>query len=241
MFIFVILAFFVFSDASANLPASIRKEIKPYLIKADHPVKPILDILFSQSRVTASLDDLIAAGFKIHHIKESSFTIVASHPFLQGYLLKLYLDSDTRTRYGKPSWMWLLDRCIGAERIRKMIAKKKIQHFSVPDKWLFVLPTFPNASNHHLLLAIVTDMDLQDREERKEAWKTVPTKKHLDELYYILSHGAGSNFLSSNVPYTKSGKFSFIDTEYPKRSITLEKVKLYIAPELHPYWDKLTQ
>lgn len=110
----------------------------------------------------------------------------------------------------------------------------------MPDKWLYLLPTFQNSSNYHLVLAIVTDMNILSREERKKAWKTVPTKKHLDELYYILSHGAGSNFLSSNVPYTKEGKFAFIDTEYPKRSISLDKVKLYIDASLHPYWDHLT-
>lgn len=108
-----------------HLYGSASSEIKPYLIPSDHPLKSTLDALFSQSRVTENLETLQAAGFRILHVKESSFMIVASHPSLPGYLLKLYVDSDTRTRYGKPSWKWLKDRCKGAERIRKMIAKKK--------------------------------------------------------------------------------------------------------------------
>lgn len=222
--------------------SKIKKKIKPYLISNKHPAKPILDSLFSQSRVTANLQTLINAGFEVLHIKESSYVIIARHPQLPGYLLKLYLDSDQRTRKGKPSWQWLMQRCQGANIIRKLIAKKKIKNFVVPDKWLYELPTFPNGSpNQHLVLAIVTDMQLASSEEREVAWQTHATKAHLDELYQILSRGSGSNFLSSNVPLTKSGKFAFVDTEYPKRRISLYKVKWYISPSLHPYWDKLTR
>lgn len=119
--------------------------------------------------------------------------------------------------------------------------KNKIKHFTVPDKWIYPLPPLPAQGVQHAIVLLVKDMNLVSREEIKEAWKTHVTPRHLDELYIILSHGCGSNFLSSNVPYTKDGKFTFIDTEYPKRKISLNKVKLYIAPELHPYWDELVK
>ena len=43
----------------------------------------------------------------------------------------------------------------------------------------------------------------------------------------------------NNVPYTQNEKFTFIDTEYPYRDIDLSKVKPYIDPALHAYWDQL--
>lgn len=157
-------------------------------------MKPNLDAIFSQFRVTANLDSLRQAGFEIHYVKESSFIIVASHPFLPNYLIKLYPDSETRTRLNKPSWQWLVDRCEGAKRIRKLIKKKKIKHFTVPDKWLYPLPPIPTTGIQHPVILLVTDMNLAEKGETREAWRTQITTEHLDELYNILSHGFGSNF-----------------------------------------------
>lgn len=226
-------------DKNAFITKSMRSKIGPYLLPAKHPFKPIIDSVFATSRVTSNLDTLVAAGFQILHVQESSFIIVAKHPLLPQYLFKLYTDSEVRTRLNKPSWRWLLDRCIGAERIRKLIDKKKIKNFTVAEKWLYPLPPIPANGVQHPLVLLVTDLNLVSQNETMEAWRSKVTTQHLDELYIILSHGFGSNFLSGNVPYTKSGKFAFIDTEYPYREITLSKVKKYIAPELHAYWDQL--
>jgi len=223
------------------LNKNIKSKITPYLIPETHPKKVILDNIFSTTRVTSNLETLEQAGFQITHIKDSSFIIVAKHPSLKNYLFKLYLDSDSRTRLNKPSWQWLVDRCRGAQIIRTLIKKKKIKHFVVPKKWLYILPPIPAQGTQHLLVLLAEDMRLVSKSETKEAWKTVVTPEHLDELYCILSHGCGSNFLSSNVPYTQDGKFTFIDTEYPHRKINLEKIKLYIDPQLHEYWDNLVK
>ena len=216
-----------------------RYEMASHLLPLSHPMKPILDEIFSFSRVTKNLDTLQQAGFKILRLQASSFIVIAEHPRVKGYLFKIYPDSERRTRYDKPSWRWLLDRCIGAKRIRKIIAKNKIKHFTVPDKWIYPLPPFPTQGVQHVVVLIAKKMHLVSGQETREAWMTQVTTQHLDELYTILKHGCGSNYLSGNIPYTKEGKFTFIDTEYPKRSITLSKIKPYIAPELHPYWDHL--
>lgn len=228
-------------DKNPVIYKSMKAEIAPYLLPQNHPMKPVLDDIFSRSRITHSVETLKEAGFDILFIKDSSFIIVARHHRVPGYLFKMYLDSEIRTRLNKPSWKWLVDRCIGAKRIKKIIKQNKIKHFTVPDKWIYPLPPIPAQCIQHPVILLVQDMNLVKRAETIEAWKTQVTRKHLDELHAILSQGCGSNFLSSNVPYTKDGKFTFIDTEYPKRSITLSKVKIYIASELHAYWDEITK
>lgn len=228
-------------DANPLLDNEMKRRIEPYLIPISHPLKPLLDAIFASSRVVQDEASLIGAGFKILHRQPSSFVIVASHPACPGYLFKMYLDSETRLKYGRAGWEWLRDRCAGAARIRKILKKGKIRHFIVPDKWLYLLPLDPPIIGPiaQPLILVVTDMDLADKEVCREAWKSVITKEHLKEFHYILSQGAGSWFVVNNVPYTNTGKFAFIDTEYPKRKISLYKLGQYLSEENKKYWDKL--
>lgn len=223
-------------DSNSSISKKIRVKIAPFLMPSNHPIKAVLDKIFSTAHVTNNVDTLKEAGFKILRVKDSSFIVVAKHPEAKGYIFKIYPQSENRTRLGKPSWKWLVNRCVGATNIKKLIKKKKIKHFTVPDKWLYPLP--PGSQNPVILVA--TDMHLVGLQKCKVAWLSVGCEQ-LDELYIILSHGCGSNYLTHNVPYTKEGKFAFIDTEYPKRKINLAKVKLFINPELHSYWDKLVK
>lgn len=218
-----------------------RKEAKPFLIPLDHPAKPVLDMIFQSARVVDSWNGLTVAGFEVLFSQETSYVKVVRHPLLPGYLLKLYLDDETRIKQGVPGWQWLVKRCEGVARVRKMIKKQKMSYFKAPRKWLYVLPSaFPTPGPiRQPFVLLVTDMNLVSREETRMAWKTVPNKALLDELYYILSHGSGSRFLTGNIPYTRSGKFALIDTEYPKRKISMEKATEYLSPEMQIYWRKL--
>lgn len=211
----------------------------PYLLPLDHHLKPTLDALFGGSRVTANLETLTNAGFvTLYNQSLSSYVIVARHPAVEDYLFKIYLDSELRKKVDKDNWIWLTRRCIGAERIRKIIQKKQFKHFVVPDKWLYPLPYFPGAKQPVIL--VVQDMHLVSEPDTRKAWKTEITKEHLDELYYILKKGCGSLYLTGNIPYTKEGKFAFIDTEYPKRKIKVKKLRKHFSEEMQLYWDELT-
>ena len=181
-------------DKNPFINNNMKKEMAPHLLSHKHPVKPILDRIFAGSRVTSSVDTLMQAGFQILYIKDTSFIIVAKHPQLKNYLLKIYPDSENRTRKNQPSWKWLLNRCIGAENIRKLIKKKKIKHFTVADKWLYPLPPISPRGMQHPVILLVTDMKIVNEEETTKAWKTKITAQHLDELYTILSYGYGSSF-----------------------------------------------
>lgn len=211
-----------------------QKQIKKYHLPKDHSIKPVLDTIFS-STVTANGDSFDRAGFITLAITHASYLRVAVHPALPGYIFKIALEDETRQKKGRASWEWLLDRCKGAENIRKLIAKEKIVHFVVPDKWLYRLP-YPSKQQ---VILIATDMNLTGHRDNVDAWKNKITKKHLRELHTILSHGYASAYVLANIPYTKNGTFACIDTEYVKRKVKCQQVNQFLSPEMSLYWDKL--
>lgn len=217
------------------------ERVKPYIIPADHPAKEELDLIFTQPRVTKDLNTLAAAGFITVSIRPYSFAVVVQHPNLPGYLQKLYLDTEQRKKNGKEGWEWLIQRCEGAENIRKLIKKKKLKYFSVPDKWIYVVPETSRKAKGQPCILLVTDMDLVSQAESVEAWKTIITKEHLNELYTILSNGFASSHVGWNIPYSKSGKFACIDTEYPKRAPNYPEVEDYLSDEMKIYWRQLVK
>ncbi len=224
------------------LDQRLKTLMAPYLLPLDHPIKSKLDAIFSQSRVTENNETLTEAGFTIIASMPGSFVIVARHPAVPGYVFKLYLDSELRNKDNIPNCEWLARRCIGAEIIRKLIHKKKIRHFTVPDKWLYVLSRYPlsKGPNPQPVIVVETDMELESEQVTELAWKTYVKPEHLDELYSIIKHGYGTIRVVSNIPYTKNGKFAFTDTEYPIRKLKLRKVKRYLSEEMQEYWNTVT-
>lgn len=231
---------------SFNYNKNTAKDYSQYLIPSNHPLAPALDAIFYSSRATANMQTMFAAGFSKVSFQHSSFMCVAWHPGLPGFLLKLYLDSETRVKEGLPGYVWLTQRCHGAREIRKLIQKKGIKYFTVPDKFLYQLPEepapiLPPGVEGQPVLLVATDMDIASSQETLDAWKNKITTKHLDELYVILSHGYGSAYVGPNVPLTKSGLFAFIDTEYPKRKIKYHQVKTFLSEPMSRYWDELVR
>lgn len=233
-------------DDNPFITEEMRKRITPYLLPLDHQLKAPLDEIFNHSRAIENEEAFEKAGFITLFKQQISFIRVARHPALKGYLMKVYLDSELRQRRGLPGWVWLAERCKGAEKIRKLIAKKGLKYFSVPDKWLYPLPVnpaplLPQGQGRQTIVLLVTDMKLTSQAESWRAWREEITTRHLDELYCILSHGFSSTYLITNIPYTKKGKFTCIDTEHPKRKLDYQRVKQYLSPEMNVYWDNLVQ
>jgi len=222
-----------------------RSDIEPYLLPLDHPVKERLDALFLQSQVLENEESLAAAGFNVLVPPlPSSYIIVARHPLIPGYIFKLHLDSETRSRKQLPHWIWLARRCEQAMQIRKIIKRKQIQHFVVADKWLYLLPAHSpcNSANPQPVLLVETDMQLQPYEVSVHMWKTAMTRAHLDELYTILKQGYGGPsvlYSTTNIPYTDQGTFAFIDTEGPRSDLNLKRIKQYLSEQMQAYWDTL--
>lgn len=230
------------SKEKSKVKTSYSEKIKPYRLPSNHPAKKTLDSIFTKFQPTKNLDALAAAGFITVSIRPFSFAVIAQHPDLPGYLQKLYVDSERRKKNGKEGWEWLVQRCEGADNIRKLIKEENIRYFSVPDKWIYDLPISSKQTGQtteQRCILLVTDMELVSQEESHEAWRYIITEEHLDELYIILSHGFASSHVGWNIPYSKSGKFSCIDTEYPKRKPNYVEVEDYLSDEMKAYWKKL--
>jgi hypothetical protein len=232
-------------DNNSLLNKKIRKEITPYLLPRDLPITPAVDQIFSFSRPTFNAVTLIQAGFNILHNQPRSFIIVANHPAVPGMLFKVYLDIDVRLKKNLAGWQWFVRRCAGAEMIKKVIAKKKIKHFKVPAKYIYVLPptTIPQSLgiDPKLAVLIVEDMHLVDESFNYAAWKLLITPEILDELYIIISRANGSSYRPDNIPFTQSGHFAFIDTEYPQQNPDFNSIRPYLSVEMYQYWDKLVK
>ncbi len=233
-------------EDNPHIPSTARKMMKPYLLPLNHPKRSVLDAIFLKKRVTTDRESFYQAGFKTIAKGPRSYVRVAKHAKLSGYLVKAYLDTVLEKKYNKESWEWLVRRCEGASKIRSIIRKYKIQHFTVPDKWIYCLPADPSPPNdaqhtRHLALLLVTNMNLASKSRNYHAWLHYITKEHLDELYMILSRAKGSSYRPDNIAYTNLGKFAFIDTEYPSKGPDFSSIRSYLNQEMLNYWDNLVK
>ena len=224
----------------------IRKKMGRYLLPLRHPMRKILDDLCLEMRVTADKGTFRHSGFITIANRPRSYIRVAKHSMMPGYLVKVYLDTVLNEKQHKPSWKWLVYRCIGAEKIRTIIKKRHMKYFVVASKWIYCFPPNPSPPlsllyTRHLALLLVTDMDLVQNKENLDAWKSKITEKHLDELYFIISRAKGSSYRPDNIAYTNQGKFAFIDTEYPSRGPDFERIRHYLNHEMRDYWDHLVK
>lgn len=219
-----------------------QKQIRPFLLPLNHPTKKTLDDIF-KARAIANQEALAKAGFVTISVRPFTFIIVTRHPELPGYVEKMYLDNEKRKKSGTPGWEWFVKRCVGANNVRTLIKERNLQFFSVPDKWIYPLPPATNAKKgdqKQTVILIATDMNLSTQEECAQAWRNA-NAQIIEELFIILSHGFASSHLSWNIPYTKGGKFTCIDTEHPKRKPNYAGVKSYLSPEMNEYWKTLVK
>ncbi|MEM1281960.1 MAG: hypothetical protein AAGG81_00245 [Chlamydiota bacterium] len=219
-----------------------RKTVSPYLMPANHPIKEMLDEIFTKNRVTSDLETFKTAGFQLIPTNQRSHIVVARHPALPGYIVKVALDSEKKQKFNRPSWVWLARRCELANKIRAVIRKQKCYLFTVAQKWIYPLPTTPPTLKKDYErkneILVVTDMELANDSENEEAWKNM-TKTHLKQLYTIITYAGGCSYRKDNIPVTKSGKFAFIDTEYPHRTPNYQTVIDFLSPEMRKYWMRL--
>ncbi len=229
-----------FSNNPAITP-DMRLAMEPHLLPLNHRMKPILDSIFTASRATESKNSLKKAGFTIVFAQKKSLIIVAKHPRVPGYLFKIFTDAMNVSKKGKVGWQLYTTRCVVAKKIRKIIKRRKLHRFIVADKWIYPLPVHPKShyTDQEPVILLVKDMRIYSKHRSKHMWKTKTRRATLRQLYAILGRGYGSAFLSNNVPYTKRGKYAFIDTEYDKRKISLWLVNHFLSRKMQHYWDKI--
>ncbi|MBA2369567.1 MAG: hypothetical protein H0V82_11170 [Candidatus Protochlamydia sp.] len=231
-------------ERNLAIPDDVKKHLRPYVIPEIHPMKKNLDEMFFAARMTQDVQTFRHYGFKTLRIGPRSYVHVASHANLPSYLVKAYMDNELKEKGKHPSWHWLVKRCEGAKKIRKIIDQQNLQHFTVASKWIYPFPEnpppppFPGYTRHYALL-LVKDMQLVPKRKNYDAWSQVITKSHLDELYIIISRAKGSSYRPDNIAYTTNGNFAFIDTEYPSRGPDYSSIRRYLNEEMQEYWDFL--
>lgn len=221
-----------------------KQAIKDYLLPSDHPAFAALEAIFSSTRATENIQSLQAAGFHIVSKRSCTHIIVASHPATPKYLFKIYLDDELRKKGKTSGWKWFVRRIEAARKIRQYIAKNHVKHFTVPRKWIYLLPLEPSPPvggeyKRKNEILVVEKMNLVSMEENLTAWKTRMTKEHLKELYAIIRYVGGTSYRPDNVAYTKEGKFAFVDTEYAHLDPGYKDPLDYLSQEMADYWWQL--
>lgn len=212
-----------------------------YLLPEDSFLKASLDIIFSNSHVLKNPKTFAAAGFDLISARSTGM-YVASHPDLPGHLIKAYIQS----KKSKKNWCWAVTRCMIARKIADLIKEKGLVHFEVPNKWIYPLSKNFIYEGQNLCeensqaVLIVTHMNLVDKKETVKAWKNA-TKRQVEELYCIISHGYASCTLCSNIPLTQNGKFACIDTENLRPYPSYHHVNRHLSKEMSDYWDYLVK
>lgn len=223
-----------------RLTKCMKRFIAPHLLPEDHPAKTAMDEIFAKSGVIRNEKTVQKAGFKIFKSQKKSFIRVLKHPLLEGYLLKVYLDTENNIPRGSPGWKRLTMRCVVAKKIKEIIERHNIKRFIVADKWVYPLPQSKSTPRSaQPLVLLVKDMQIFNTRDSKKAWMKKAGYRTVRELYTIFSRGYGSAFLAGNLPYTHSGKFAFIDTEFGKRHLPMDRLQRHFAPNVRRYWQSL--
>lgn len=223
---------------------SARYDPTPYILPLHHFLRSGLDSIFVTAYVIKNAKTFAHAGFITLTAQKTSGIRVARHPKMPGYIVKLYLASQKTHRSKMSQQDWLVQRCRGASQLRKLIRKKQIQFFTVPEKWLYELPRSLSAPKKRTFIVVETYMHLVSRKKTFCALKQKITKQHLRELLLLEKCGgaAGPGAFHLNAPYTQEGKFAFIDTEYPDRVFSPSKTKKigrYFSSSMRKCWIRL--
>jgi hypothetical protein len=234
-------------NPSKYVRTDVWRQVEKYLIPDDHPIKKKLDRIFSSSRVLQNMETMEAADFICLPPQHQTQMIVAKHPELPGYVLKLYLDKQKYYR-GKPEYHHWLVRIKGARLIRKYLQRSQYGAlFKVPKKWLYLLPDEPSPPAHYLrkkFILVAEDMRLYDEKTNEALWGDERvTEDFLKALYKITTTlGLRDSAKPSNCQFSIDGKAAFIDTEVYNRSdgVRYRKLTPFLSESMKVFWYKIT-
>lgn len=244
--------FFIGLTISCNLTAkddAFNLNPNDYLIPSHHHVKHFLDKILMESNALKNAKLFARAGFETICLRPRGHLRIARHPDVPGYLFKVYLGNVAGKNSNK--FKRLVQRAASAAKVRKIIHKHKMRWITVPDKWLYEIPSrksvykkkrallhkgLPNKKKY---LLVVQDMELVSRAESEHAWKHKMTPDILRHLYHILDSGYASIAVTQNIAHTKYGTYSCIDTEFAKRKIKLTKLDRFLSSEMRDEWHKI--
>ena len=217
------------------------EKVSPYFLPEDHPIKPKLDILFSQ-RITLDSQSLKKAGFESPEPQKFSKTIVTKHKKFKGYYFKLFTDDQDIDDAQK-----LYARALGAERVKNCLDRNQLHHLcKVPKKWIYPLPEYPAPANHLYrknFILIAEDMKVYSKKLSRKKWKSnLVTTELLDAVYIIIQEeGLKDSINAFNMPFSRvDHKIAFIDLEETHEwPVRFKRLTPYLSSEMARYWSAL--
>lgn len=185
--------------------------------------------LFPHPDMFDSAEDWRDEGFQIVRAWGDKM-MVASHDKAKGFLFKKYNNNislrEQRERFER--------RLRGADTLRSIIAKHRLEDLVVPRKWLRELPDKFSSSREKALILIVEKLPILAPEQSEREHLNVD-RDVLRELCTIFFYCKSLDFTAKNAPFLKDGRVGFIDTEYvelvegPSKSRYMKNVEKYLS------------
>lgn len=245
----LLLFLFIFGRLfSSHIPSTLSQDewelISPYILPNIHPVKPVLDQIFSQDRPIRNLDALKKAGFKIITEGHWSDTIIATHNRAKGYFFKMFTEEQSHI-YEIPR---LMARIKGALVAQELVHKYKLhKRFKVPRKWLYLLSDDDHPDPYippKRMILVTEDMNLLPKKENYRRWASPKLDvKLLESVFLILTEGGFSDSsYAFNLPFSKDGRIALIDNDkFNKRPIPFSKLLKYLSPNRQKRAEQLIE
>lgn len=229
--------------ANSYISNNTWKDVAPFLLPANHPARPILDQIFSKSRVTANLKAMKAAGFSTKGPSQWSHTVFGKHPKLRGFVVKMVGDDKHLSEVEK-----FIKRIEGAKTAQEIIDRHGFNHLmKVPKKWLYALPQEPSpppGSFRKNFILVAEDMEILKSKKNYPMWKSdAVTHELLNAVYILITEGGFNDSVQAfNIPFSEDGRLAIIDTElHHKWPIHYPTLSKFLNKEMQAYWQKLIE
>lgn len=246
LFVLNLLLSFFYSFGNEPVLATTQATDTDYFLPECHPIKPLLDSLFSDSRIILNLKTLKKAGFIFSKPRKFTNLVVARHPELPGFIFKLYLDAQRYHKDRPELHFWML-RAQGADLVREAIEANHLHEWlKVPQKWIYKLPRKPSCPKGYMkkkYILVEEDMYLLSHDENEKLWESsFVTSQHLQAVYFILKKvGLSDCAKPDNMPFSIDGRIAFIDTQTHGCRVPYDNLSSWLSTENQTYWKQLTQ
>lgn len=228
-------------ERPSNVSQQTWDDLSPYFLPEDHPIKRKMDKIFLKQTVTRSTRTVERAGFFSGKPGKYSKVVVTGHFDLEGYLVKMYLDSNTEVNDADK----FRERIIGATAIRNAVEAYGFGDvIKVPKKWIYPIPSFSNSGpSPKRFVLVVEDMQPYMFDKSLSLWKKKITKRQLDAVWTILTVvGLPDCAYAFNIPFCRDGKLAFLDTEQSGMwPIDYGRMHRYLKGDKLSYWINLCQ
>lgn len=219
---------------------NVWKDVEPYLLPENHPIKKKLDKLFTSFRVTENAQSIERAGFKRSKPAFFSHAIISENIYIKDYFFKFYSDEQFIEIESK---QWI-DRAFESRSLRKAIHEYGYEkYFIVPKKWIYPIPDSPESKGpypkHFILVA--EKIKILKSAQSKEKWKYAVTKKLLKAVFTLVQkEGLIDSTVAHNLPFTKKNKLVFVDLEqHHQWPVPFHRLLNYLNEEMQSYWISL--